>query len=270
MKRLLTVAVVAGSMFAVAALASAAEPTQADFDACNRVAQAGGSSPSASPQVGGATGPSITTPGGTPDSTGGVQPGGARGKTGPMITGSGREPGSTGGVGGGTGAVAKDSTDGGGPRRGPRLTKPYVTSGYVLVVPPTSPPIERLEDVKGKIAVEHTSWPHYVLERRNLPLSSHGSPFDVLDAVAQGQSAAGLVSDAYTGWYLKLHPGAVKISETYVPERDFRWNVAVGLRNADTPLVDAVNHALDALIADQTIPKIFARYGISYRPPAAP
>jgi len=112
MKRLLTVAVVAGSMFTVSALASAAEPTQADFDACNRMAQAGGSSPSASPQAGGATGPSITTPGGTPDSTGGVQPGGATGKTGPMITGSGREPGSTGGVGGGTGAVAKDSTDG--------------------------------------------------------------------------------------------------------------------------------------------------------------
>jgi len=111
MKRLLTVAVVAGSMFAVA-VASAAEPTQADFDACNGVAQAGGSNPSASPQAGGATGPSITTPGGTPDSTGGVQPGGTQGKTGPMITGSGREPGSTGGVGGGTGAVAKDSTDG--------------------------------------------------------------------------------------------------------------------------------------------------------------
>jgi hypothetical protein len=112
MKRLLTVAVVAGSMFAVAALASAAEPTQADFDACNLLAQAGGSNPSASPQAGGATGPSITTPAGTPDSTGGVQPGGAQGKTGPMVTGSGREPGSTGGVGGGTGAVAKDSTDG--------------------------------------------------------------------------------------------------------------------------------------------------------------
>jgi hypothetical protein len=112
MKRLLTLAVVAGSVFALAALASAAEPTQADFDACNQAAQAGGSSPSASPQAGGATGPSITTPGGTPDSTAGVQPGGAKDKTGPMITGSGREPGSTGGVGGGTGAVAKDSTGG--------------------------------------------------------------------------------------------------------------------------------------------------------------
>jgi len=160
--------------------------------------------------------------------------------------------------------------DGGGPGRGPRLTRPYVGSGYALVLPAASPSIERLEDVKGKVAVEHTSWPHYVLERRNQPFSSHGSPFEVLDAVAKGEAAAGLVSDAYAGWYLKLHPGAARISDTYVPERDFRWNVAVGLRGADDALVDAVNRALDTLIADQTIPKIFARYGIRYRPPAAP
>ena len=101
-------------------------------------------------------------------------------------------------------------------------------------------------------------------------IATYGSPFDVLDAVTKGQAAAGLVSDAYAGWYLKLQPGTIKISETYVPERDFRWNVAVALRNADTPLVDAVNRALDTLIADQTIPKIYARYGITYRPPIAP
>lgn len=158
----------------------------------------------------------------------------------------------------------------GGPRRGPRLTKPYVSSGYVLVLPATSPEIGRLEDVKGKIAVEHTSWPHYVLDTRKVPLVSYGSSFEVLDALAKGEEVAGLVSETYAGWYLKLHPGAVKISETYVPERDFRWNVAVGLRNADPPLVDAVNRALDTLIADQTIPKIFARYGIAYHPPVAP
>ena len=168
------------------------------------------------------------------------------------------------------GSIVKADADGGGPRRGPRLTKPYVASGYVLVLPAKSASIERLEDVKGKIAVEHTSWPHYVLDQRKVPLSSHGSPFDVLDAVAKGEAAAGLVSDAYAGWYLKLQPGTIRISETYVPERDFRWNVAVALRNADAPLVDAVNHALDALIADQTIPKIFARYGIRYRPPVTP
>jgi Bacterial extracellular solute-binding proteins, family 3 len=56
-------------------------------------------------------------------------------------------------------------------------------------------------------------------------------------------------------------------SDAYVPEKDFRWNVAVALRNADTALVDAVNQALDTLAADGTIPTILGRYGITYRKP---
>ena len=143
-----------------------------------------------------------------------------------------------------------------------------MSSGYLLVVRGTSPPIVHLEDLKGgTIGVEHSSWPHYILDGRKLPLASYGGALDILDAVAKGEVAAGLVPDAYAGWYLKLTPGALKIAETYVPERDFRWNVAVALRNADVPFVQAMNQALDKLIADQTIPDILARYGISYRTP---
>lgn len=108
MKLLKTVALVAVSSLALAAAAWAG-PTQADFDACNLSAQAAISSPSASPSTGGGTGPSITTPAGTPDTTAGVTRGGGAGATGPMITGSGREPGQPGGVAEGTGALARDS-----------------------------------------------------------------------------------------------------------------------------------------------------------------
>lgn len=166
------------------------------------------------------------------------------------------------------GSIVKDD-EGGGPRRGPRQTRPYISSGYVLVVPVASRPVEHLEDLKGKVGVEHTSWPHYVLDRRKIPLASFGNSVEILDAVARHEVAAGLVSDAYAGWYLKLNPGALKISDAYVPERDFRWNVAVALRNADTALVDAVDQALDALAADRTLAAILGRYGMTYRPPIA-
>jgi polar amino acid transport system substrate-binding protein len=156
------------------------------------------------------------------------------------------------------------------PRRGPRLTRPYMSSGYLLVIPAAAKPIEHLGDVKaGKIGVEHTSWPHYLLDSRKIPFASYGSSTDILDAVAKGEVAAGLVSDAYVGWYLKLNPGGVKVSEAYVPEKDLRWNVAVGLRNADPPMVDSVNSAIDALIADKSIAAILGHYGITYRPPIA-
>ena len=164
------------------------------------------------------------------------------------------------------GSIVKDD-DEGGPRRGPRLTKPYAASGYTLVIPVATAPVTRVEDIKGKIGVEHTSWPHYLLDTRKIPVVSYGGSLDILDGIAKGEAAAGLVSDAYAGWYIKQHPNTVKISEPYVPERDFRWNVAVGLRNADAALVEAVNKALDALIADRTMHDILARYGITYRPP---
>jgi polar amino acid transport system substrate-binding protein len=66
---------------------------------------------------------------------------------------------------------------------------------------------------------------------------------------------------------MKLYPGTVKLAEGYVPEREFQWNVAVGLRNTDGALVDAVNQALEALIADGTVAGIFGHYGIPYHPP---
>ena len=164
------------------------------------------------------------------------------------------------------GSIVKLDGDGDRPTRGPRLTKPYIGTGYVLVVP-TQSSAHRLEDVKGKIGVEHTSWPHYVLDTRKIPVSSYGGAFDLLDAVTRGEVPAGIVSAAYAGWYIKLNPGAVKFADAYVPEADFEWNVAVALRDADVALVDAVNQAIDGLIADGTVAGIFARYGIPYRPP---
>ena len=110
MKTLMTLSVMIGFLLELAGPAFAAGPTQSDFDACNRAAQAA-AAPSAAPSTG-ATGPSITTPSGTPDSSAGVQPGGTSGKTGPMITGSARTPGTPGGVAEGTGALGKNDTSG--------------------------------------------------------------------------------------------------------------------------------------------------------------
>jgi len=59
----------------------------------------------------------------------------------------------------------------------------------------------------------------------------------------------------------------VKLVSGYTPESDLRWNVALGLRNADQPLVDAVNDILRHRMADGTIKAIFDRYGVPYYPP---
>jgi polar amino acid transport system substrate-binding protein len=154
-------------------------------------------------------------------------------------------------------------------RRGPRLTKPYAGGGYQLVVPASAPAVRGPEDIKnGKIGVEHTSWPHYLLNTRGIPTGSYLNQTEILEAVAKGELAGGLVTGPYLGWFLKQHPGAaVRAVTGWVPEPELRWNVAVGLHGADQPLLDAVNRAIDQLLAAREIQAIFARYGVPYAPP---
>jgi polar amino acid transport system substrate-binding protein len=153
--------------------------------------------------------------------------------------------------------------------RGPKQTKPYAGSGYLLIVPQARSDVHRPEDLKGaKVGVEHTSWPHYLLNNRGIATSSYLTQTEIIEAVAQGEVAAGMVTDPYVGWYLKGHPGsAVKVADGYVRDRELQWNVAVGLRNADDALVSTVNEALDRLLAAGTVQGIFARYGVTYTPP---
>ncbi len=156
-----------------------------------------------------------------------------------------------------------------GPRRGVLLTKPYTGSGYVLLVPRANTVVHGVSDVKaGKIAVEYTSWPHYLLETRGFPISAYRDQTEIIEAVAKGEVGAGMVTDPYLGWFLKRHPeGAVKVADGYVRDPELQWNVAVRLLNADEALRDAVNEAIDRLLADRTIPDIFAKYGVNYLPP---
>ena len=66
------------------------------------------------------------------------------------------------------------------------------------------------------------------------------------------------------------HPDTkLRFVHAYDAEPELRWNLAVGLRRADPPLREAIDAALDKLAADGTVARIYARYGIEYRPPVA-
>jgi hypothetical protein len=108
-------AVTAAGLLAVSGPAQAANPTKADFDACNREAQARITSPSASPSgAGGTSGaPSASSPGSsssssTPGASGSASTGaGSGGSTSGASGGmSSSSPGTTSGTSGGSGATA--------------------------------------------------------------------------------------------------------------------------------------------------------------------
>ncbi len=168
------------------------------------------------------------------------------------------------------GAVVPLAADGAPSGRGGALmTKAYAGSGYVLLVPQADTAVHRVEDVKtGKIGVEYTSWPHYMLQTHGIGVTAYRDQTEIIEAVAKGEVAAGMVTDPYLGWFLKEHPqAAVKVAEGYVRDPELQWNVAVRLVNADAPLRDAVDQVLERLLADRTIQTILGKYGLTYQPP---
>ena len=150
-----------------------------------------------------------------------------------------------------------------------RVTKPYSGTGYVLLVPRSSNSVKTAKDLRGqKIGVLVHSVAQWELTKRGLVTSPTLTQEEVFELMLTGQAGAGVLPAAYAGWYLKEHPDApVKIAEEYKLEPELRWNLAVGLRDADQALVDAVSQILGDLQRDGTIRAMFAKYGIPYYEP---
>jgi ABC-type amino acid transport substrate-binding protein len=162
--------------------------------------------------------------------------------------------------------ILVEGQEGGGPVR---PTRPYYRSGIALLVPDGAAEVSRFEDLRGgPVAVVSGSWSHRYVDKRGLPIRVFRFQEEIIGAVQRGEAVAGAVVAPYLSWYLKVHPQAgVHVPAGYAPDPELTWDVAVGLRNADGALVQAVNQALEGLIANQTLPGIFARYGVVYTPP---
>jgi ABC-type amino acid transport substrate-binding protein len=61
----------------------------------------------------------------------------------------------------------------------------------------------------------------------------------------------------------------VTLVRAYQNAPEFRWEIAVGMRKSDDALVAAINEAIDRLVADGTVNRIYASYGIEPSLPQA-
>ena len=152
-----------------------------------------------------------------------------------------------------------------------QLSKPYQRSGVGLAVRPGAQGVNGFGDLNGRrVAVVGRSLAAMLLGQRGVQLTFYGYEEDMIEAVAHGEVEAAAVSPASVGYFNLRHPDTkLRFVHAYDAEPELRWNLAVGLRRADPPLREAIDAALDKLAADGTVARIYARYGIEYRPPVA-
>jgi polar amino acid transport system substrate-binding protein len=152
---------------------------------------------------------------------------------------------------------------------GLRMSRPYHRSGVALAVGPRSSVASLAELGAGqRVGVQVGSIASMTLGKRGVKTSPFAFEDDIMDALARGEIDAAAVTPAAIGWFNKAHPdGRVRRIPAFEDEPDLNWNVAVGMVGPDEKLRQDVDAALQALLADGTLARIYARYDIELQPP---
>jgi polar amino acid transport system substrate-binding protein len=152
---------------------------------------------------------------------------------------------------------------------GIKLSKPYYRSGVVLAVPQGSP-IHTVNDLNQhtKVAVQTGSLAAMSIDRRHVPISVFGFEDEMLDAVAGDEVDAAAVTPLTAGYYNLQHAehpvGLMPLDEA---DHDLVWNVAIGMRRPDDALRAAIDQAIEHLMSNGVIARIYQHYGITLQPP---
>ncbi len=151
-----------------------------------------------------------------------------------------------------------------------RLSKPYITSGVAIALRPGIEGVRGFGDLKKvkRVGAIVGSVASVRLGQKGLPTIPFTFEDELVEAVGKGELDAGLVTPATIGYYNVTHKDApVTMVRDYDSIPELHWEVAVGMRKADDALVAAVNDALDRMLANGVVSRIYASYGIE---PAKP
>jgi len=154
-----------------------------------------------------------------------------------------------------------------------RLSKPYNVSGVAIGLRPGIEGVKGFADLnKGqRVGAIVGSLASVRLGKSGLPTIPFTFEDEMVEALGKGELDAALVTPATIGYYNFVHKDSpVTLVRAYESVPELRWEVAVGMRKADDALVNAVNQALDRMLAQGTVRQIYASYGIEPSTPANP
>lgn len=151
-----------------------------------------------------------------------------------------------------------------------RWSEPYQKSGVALAVRPGIAVGAGFDELPTgtRIGVQLGSLAQTVLGRRGLTTIPFGFEDEMMAALGAGEIDAAAVTPISIGWWNHEHPEErMTLVHAYEREPELRWDLAVGMRRSDRFLRREVDRIVTEMIADGTIGRIYAAYGIEHREP---
>jgi len=152
-----------------------------------------------------------------------------------------------------------------------RLSRPYIESGVAIALRPGMEGIKGFGDLKKgqRIGGVVGSLATVNLGKRGVPTIPFTFEDEMLEALGKGEIDVALAIPSSIGYYNITHKDApVTLVRDYATMPELHWEVAVGMRKADDALVEAINSALDHMLAEGVVNRIYASYGVEQSLPA--
>ena len=150
------------------------------------------------------------------------------------------------------------------------LSRPYHRSGIALGLSPGARLVRDYREIETgrKVGVMINSLASVALGKHGVATSPYVVESDLVEDLVKGYLYGGAVSSNTMSYYLFRHPDSgLRLVHAFDSEPELTWEVSIGLRQSDAALLAAVNDALSRLLADGTVARIYARYGIEHRTP---
>ena len=151
-----------------------------------------------------------------------------------------------------------------------RLSRPYQKSGVALGLGRDAESISDYKELKKgqKIGVMVSSYAAMALGKAGKSISPYAFQSDLVEDLVKGELYGAAISTATMSYYIFQHPDSgLRLVNAFDSEPQLSWEVSVGLRKSDQALVDAVNEVLDRMLADGSLTRIYAKYGVEHRLP---
>jgi polar amino acid transport system substrate-binding protein len=157
------------------------------------------------------------------------------------------------------------------PKHKVAFTKPFMSTGYVLVTQGAATDVKTLDDAKRlgvKVGVPAYSPMSEYAERNDIPVETFFQNYQVIDALIRGQVNAAMIwSGAISQAKLEHAEAEFEMVKGYQPPPEMQFNSNWGIKEKETELLEFINQEFDAMLKSGETKRLSERYGIPFFPP---
>jgi len=151
------------------------------------------------------------------------------------------------------------------------FTRPFMSTGFVLVTQGAAKAAKPLDDVKNmhiKIGVPAYSPMSEYAQSHGFEYSTFFQNYQVIDALIRREVDAAMIWSGAISQARLEHPDAeFQMAKGYVPVPEMRWNSAWVVKVKETELLQFIDEAFVQMLKSGEIKRIVERYGMPFYPP---